>query len=385
MGKKNKAAKPVKAWVEALGQGTAPDNAPEGWAVAEEWLADGSGSLESLDARLALSAVQAAVAAQAIGPLQALDDSPDKALRKAARTALHRLRSAGFEVTEAPRSHRFSLGAEIVDIPSRAFLGHAHQEGYAPFLLTATDQEGSCILAGEIAGSEGVRGTTHLHLTRRDLREVWKDAEGNSELAEVSFVTGLHFVKRGMETAKALSGRSPHDWDHFLGHLSQGTLTAAQLLDTADGLASELDEGALDQLDEGKLLAEREWFRFWPVPEEAINTLFEDLTRAAEADLAPSDEAANERRADAFRAAADKALADPTIRERWQEYLRISVVVLQARGEPERAAEVHNLGLALAAGLPGHKLAPVLASLRFQTFKAASMLGQLGDEAPQLG
>ena len=54
--------------------------------------------------------------------------------------------------------------------------------------------------------------------------------------------------------------------------------------------------------------------------------------------------------------------------------------VLLAQGEDAKATEVHNLGLALAAGLPGRKLAPVLASLRFQTFKMASMMG--GMEPP---
>jgi len=379
---KKKTAKPMNAWVDALRAGTAPDDAPEGWAVAEEWLADGSGSLESLDERLALSALEAAVATQALERVQGLDDSPDKELRKAARRALHRLRSAGVDVADTAPAKRFSLSAEVVDIPSRAFLGHAHQEGYAPFLLTATDAEGSCILAGEIGGGEGVRNTTHLHVTRRDLREVWKDAEGNADLVEVSFVTGMHFVKRGMESARALLGRSPHDWDHFLGHISKGTVTAAQLLDTADGLSAELDEAGLAQLDEGKLLAEREWFRFWPVPDEAIGALFEDLSAAAASDLAPTEEAQAERREDAFEKAADAALSDAVVRKRWQEYLRISVAVLRAQGQDAKAAEVHNLGLALAAGLPGHKLAPVLASLRFQTFKMASMMGQMDGMEP---
>ncbi len=380
---KKKTAKPVKAWVEALTTGTAPEPAPEGWAVAAEWLADGSGSLDSLAPSLALSAVEAALAGERVARLQVLDDSPSKALRKAARRALHRLRSAGVEVASAPQSNAFSLGAEIVDIPSRAFLGHPHQEGYAPFLLTATDAEGSCILAGEIGGIQGVRNTTHLHVTRRDLREVWKDADGNGDLTEVSFVTGMHFVKRGMASAKALSGHSPHDWDHFLGHISQGTQTAAQLLDPAEGLPAKLDEPALANLDEGKLLAEREWFRFWPVPEEAISALFEDLSTAAASDLAPSEEAHAGRREDAFEKAADQALADDAVRSRWAEYLRISVAVLRADGDEAKATEVHNLGLALAAGLPGHKLAPVLASLRFQTFKMASMMGQMeGMEPP---
>ena len=379
---KKKTAKPNKAWVEALRASKAPESAPEGWAVAAEWLADGSGSLESLSPRLALSAVEAAAVEQRVPRLQVLEDSPDKELRKAARRALHRLRSAGVEITTAPQSNAFSLGAEIVEIPSRAFLGHPHQEGYAPFLLTATDAEGSCILAGEIGGAQGVRNTTHLHVTRRDLREVWKDAEGNSDLTEVSFVTGMHFVKRGMASAQALSGRSPHDWEHFLGHISKGTQTAAQLLDPAEGLPTKLDESALADLDEGKLLAEREWFRFWPVPEEAISALFEDLSTAAASDLAPSEEAQAQRREDAFEKAADQALADADFRRRWAEYLRISVAVLRAAGDEAKASEVHNLGLALGAGLPGHKLAPVLASLRFQTFKMASMMGQMDGMEP---
>ena len=60
-----------------------------------------------------------------------------------------------------------------------------------------------------------------------------------------------------------------------------------------------------------------------------------------------------------------------------------SVAVLRAGGEEEAAAEVHNLALAIRAGLPGRRLAPVLASLRFQTFKLASMMGQMdGMEEP---
>ncbi len=383
MSKKKKAARPVALWIEALSMGTAPENAPEGWAIAEAWLADGSGSLETLDGRLALSVVEAAGDAGEVERLQGLEDSPDKALRKAGRRALHRLRSAGLSVNEPPRSNVFSLQAEVVDIPSRAFLGHAHQEGYAPFLLTATDSEGSCILAGEIGGGEGARNTTHLHVTRRDLRDVWKDAEANPDMVEVSLVTGLHFVKRAMDVARTLAGRSPHDWDHFLGHISQGTQTTAQLWNPGEGLSTELDESLLEGLDEGHLLAERSWFRFWPVPEEAISALFEDLGSAAASDLTVSEEVQAERREDAFRKAADRALEDDTVRQRWLTSMENSVAVLRAGGKEEAAAEVHNLALAIRAGLPGRRLAPVLASLRFQTFKLASMMGQMdGMEEP---
>jgi hypothetical protein len=377
MAKKNKkTAKPIKAWVTALVSGTAPSDPTEGWAVAEAWLADGSGSLESLDPRLALSAIEAAVGAQSVDRLQALDDSPDKELRKAGRRALHRLRSAGVEVTAISRAHSFTLGAEALTIPSRAFLGHTHQEGYAPFLLTATDVEGSCILAGEIGGNEGVRNTTHMHVTRRDLREVWKDADASSDLVEVPFTTGMHFVKHGMESAKELSGRSPHDWKHFLGHISEGTITAAQLLDPTDGMATTLDEEQLAELNEGHLLTERTWFRFWPIPDEAISALFDDLSNAAESAIEVSEERKTERQTEAFNNAADKALADDPVRKQWLTSTRISVAVLIAEGNAEAAAEVHNLSLALQAGLPGHRLAPVLASLRFQAFKLASMAGQ---------
>lgn len=376
MAKKNKPAKSIKKWVEHLGAGTAPDSAPEGWAVAEAWVADGSGSLESLDGSLALSAIDAATSAEAVPRLQALDDSPVKDLRKAARRALHRLRSTGVEVVEPATTKSFSLSAEVLDIPSRAWLGHAHQEGYAPFLLTATDAEGSRILAGEIGGTQGARNMTHLQVTRRDLREVWKDAGNSSDLNEVAFTAGLHFVQRGMGWAKSLTGKSPHDWDHFLGHIPKGVQTAAQLLDPADGLPKTLDASLLDALDEGRLMAERTWFRFWPVPDDAIGMLFEDLNAAVTSDLEVSEEAQAQRRNDAFNKAADTALAEDEVRQRWLAYLQISVTVLQAQGEPDIAAEVHNLALAVRDGLPGHMLAPVLASLRFQTFKLASMMGQ---------
>ncbi len=372
-----KKSKPVPAWIEALSSGTAPEEAPAGWAVAQEWLAEGSGQLEGLKPRLALSAIEAAASTQAVPRLQGLDDSPDKGLRKAARRALHRLRSSGVVIEDTPRSTTFSLRKEAVAVAPKAFLGFPHQEGYAPFLLSTTDDEGSCILAGEVGGGQGVRNTYHLHVTRGDLREVWKDAVQSSELVEIDFTTGLHFVRSGMEHARSLTGAAPKDWPHFLGHLAEGTLTAAQLLDPAAGLASTLDTAALREMAETDPLTVRPWFSYWPLPKGAMEKLFADLEEQLGSELEISPELEQERRDRAFADAADEAFAEVEVREQWRAHLGIAVAILRAQGDQDAATEAHNVALAVEQGLAGHEIPPVMSSLRYQAFRFATMLGQL--------
>ena len=144
------------------------------------WAHEGVGALASLPNP------QAAIAAAAeLGNVRALQSvQAPKDLRKAAAAALHKLKSKGMKVEEAPPPRAFTLTKEIVDLPSRAFFGLPDLEGDMELLLTTSDASGNCAL-GIILGAGRVKEVRHAHLGRGELREVWKQAEGRGDLAEM--------------------------------------------------------------------------------------------------------------------------------------------------------------------------------------------------------
>lgn len=192
------------------------------------WAHDGTGPLAALPD--ALSAIDAAAE---LGNVRALHGvTAPKELRKAAAAALHRLRSRGVRV-EAPVAPRvFALPREIVDIPARAFLSVPDREGDIELLLSVSDDEGSCVLGVVVSGSAVVREAQHGHVSRSELREIWRKSAGREDFSEIPFASAVHFADLWLGASSA--GRH-HAWTHFLEHVSPATLIAARLLDPMRG------------------------------------------------------------------------------------------------------------------------------------------------------
>lgn len=192
-----------------------------GDAATVAWAHDGQGALATLaDPELAI------LAAERLGNVSALQSvTAPKDLRKSAAAALHRLRSQGVKVEEKVAPAAFTLTAEKVDLPSRAFLSIPDRDGEVELLLTASDQEGSCVLATIVGGPTLVREARHAHLGRGELRTLWREVTDRGLHAELPFVAGLHFAER------LLAPTGNHDWKHFLDHVPAGTLQSARILD----------------------------------------------------------------------------------------------------------------------------------------------------------
>ncbi len=180
------------------------------------WAHDGAGDVTTLsDPELAIHA------AGELGNIAALQAVvAPKALRKAAAAALHRIKSRGIKVADAPAPKAFTLAREAFDVPPRAFLSGPNAMGNCHLLMTATDREGSCIME-VIIGGDKVQDH-HGHAGRSELRKFWKQIEGDDVMAEIPFVAGLHLGDA------ALNGKPAHGWDHFLSKVAPGSLAAAR-------------------------------------------------------------------------------------------------------------------------------------------------------------
>lgn len=183
------------------------------------WAHDGEGALTSLsEPELAIAA------AGELGNVSALQSvSEPKVLRKAAAAALHRIKSRGVRVEEKAATNTFTLSREVLEVTPRAFMAAPNPLGNCHMVLTASDQEGSCIVE-LIVGGEKVQ-SEHGHASRKDLRGFWKQMEDDPMMAEVPFIAALHLADR------VASGRSIHGWSHFMNKVAPATLVSARLAD----------------------------------------------------------------------------------------------------------------------------------------------------------
>lgn len=313
-----------------------------GDAATVAWAHEGQGSVAALpDPMLAVAA------AERLGNVAALQAvSAPKELRKAAAAALHRLRSRGVEVKEAPAPRSFTLGGEKLDLPSRAFLSLPDSEGDVEVLLTASDDEGHCVLAAIFGGQDLVRECRHAHVNRSELRNLWSTVEARRMHAEVPFVTGLHYADR------FLKGHDRHAFDHFLEHVPAGTLNAARILDPLAKLpAPRADEPEAPR---------------WMVPVGLLNLLalqkeVAKLVEIMTSSLYNTDEDRRGVMDAAFAEAADAALDAPA-RARLDGYLELVVAGALHYGWPKAAAVFEGYRKGIAEGTPGREIPPVFAA-----------------------
>lgn len=199
-------------------------------AATVAWAHAGTGDLASLpDPELAIAA------AAALGNVSALQAvTAPKTLRKAAAAALHRLKSQGVKVVDAAPARAFTLAAEVVEVPPRAWLGVPDENGGITLVLTATDNEGSCI--AEVRLGEPDAHMEHGHASRGELRDLWRRLGADAGLKEVPFVLGLHLADG------AVGARADHGWKHFMEKVADSQLAAARGADPASFAGAPVDE-----------------------------------------------------------------------------------------------------------------------------------------------
>jgi len=339
-----------KQVVEALVSGEVLDSA--GFAEAAAWLADGSGDLGALNEQVALSAIEAAVRGQAIDRLQSLERSK-KALKKAARAGLHRLKSTGVTVAPARQAARFTLGAEAVEHWSTAWLSPPDPEGYAQVFLFWSDAElvGFYLCLG--GGGQGIREdeTTLYPSTRSRLRKLQKDFSADPVMREIPFTTGLNLAQAAFDDYQALTGKAPMDWADFLANVPAGTKTAAQLLNPIAGFPAEVDKAALSQFENLQRLTGIDW----PVQFQALSEVGIELMTFMNSDLEISEEVREERMKALEIKAGDAGLTE-VARASIGRRLRQLAIYAAAGGQADFASEAWNYHLAVTSGLPAADL-----------------------------
>lgn len=364
------AAKVRSQLVEALVQGS-PATEP-GFEQAAAWLR-GDGGLEGVGEALAEAAIEAAVRTQQVALLQGLEGGP-KALRKAARAGLHRLRSAGVSVPEATAGRAFVLGAEVVRSEGQAWMSVDVFRGEAMVLLVWTDAEGSCALLGRLLPTTGLVDLEHAHLSRNAGRGLVRDLQARvGGLTEVPFVEALHLAQDGVSGAAAAGeGELPHEWEHFIQHVPAAVRQQAQATDPAGPLPERWDAALLA---ESLHLLEGEPRFYWPVSQQAIEAVLGSFAEGSEAPAegqeaadaaapaptgdpmgegeagADSFDLAEQRHASAMARGVEHIFDDAVIQAGWRRAARTLVVVHRARSQAEKANAWRNVLTALERGV----------------------------------
>ena len=326
-----------KIVVDALTSGAGADE-------VRTWLDTGEGDPASWNPLLAGSAIEAAVQLKNVALLQSLERAP-KALKKAARRGLHKLKSQGVTVeSAAPKA--FALSREEINVPPVAFVGPPDVEGYSEFFLGFTDAEGTCCTMGRFGGNEGFRSLSHGHISRGALRKM--KGEMKAILTEVPFTEALHHILPSVDIFAALRGQVPHDWEHFVTHLPEEMMAEAALNPLPD--ADSADVGG------SSMLPADIWFSMWPVSDDAITQVVSAFAARAEsgedADLAPL-----------MDDAAEVALS-PDVRTEWVRRTRLAASAARARGEEHLLNSALRLEQALTTGTSARDIPLVTAMLQ---------------------
>ncbi len=321
------------------------------------WAHEGTGALANLPD--ALAAIEAAGQIGNVVVLQTVNAPKD--LKKAAALALHKARSRGLKIVAPANPVAFSLGREVIEVPSRAFLSLPDMEGEQELTITCTDTEGTCALGIIVSATGELREARHAHLNRAGLRDFWKQAEGRRDLAEVPFTAAL-------AVALGVPGLvRDHAWMHFLEHVPAETLAQARALDLATAAAGlpghETDGGASAEgwlppasLFGGDMLA------------ATFRAITEKMTSGEEEGTDADTELA---------AALDAAFTDE-VRERFVAAARRAALAWRWHGRPEGAARLETLADNAASG-PGSSFPALVTAFRLAVGREAmSAFQQMG-------
>lgn len=328
------------------------------------------GSIHDLQRHAALHAVEAALRLGRADLLTtAKNEARDKEVRKAASAAIHRLRSMGQKVEETRTAQSWSLKAEEAPAyPPLAVLGMPDRDGTFAFVAVATGANETVAFGGVAGGVSGFRDVEHTHLSRSARREILADLRRDEAMTELPFHAALQIL----EKAFALGGSRPHEWEHLLIHLDEGTKTSARLLPLFKEALEKPHPDVLAQIvpllegpDAIVLLPDT-----GPLMEAAL-----EVFSAAASPLELSDESRQERIDAAIDKAAD-AIVTGFRRGTWALALEAAAVVASTRGLEDLVEPARHTALALEQGWPGRSI-PYVRELAGNLLK--DMIGNAND------
>ena len=328
--------------------------------AASDWLYAGSGSIDLLDTRFAISAIEAAVRMKRgdrVG--SALAEASDKDVRKFAAAAAHRLRSTGVDVPTPVAPTQWTLATEVKEAqPPVTLLGYPDPEGWFPFMVMSFGAEETVAFAGLAGAGFGQKDCYHSHVGRSDAKKLVYDARRGHDLHELPPHVALHFLDRAFDEG----GNRPHEWAHFADLVGPGVITSARLLDPMRDHAQVLDEAALRNVEP---LLDRRHQLLFGLTEEVGAAAVGELVGALQSALELNDDTRAARLKSVLDAAADQALTEES-RRAWALALDLTARIAVDRGDGDLALSARHTALAIRAGKAGHEVPFVRASVERQ-------------------
>ena len=325
----------------------------------------------------ALKQVEDALAAGDIAALQALTKGP-KAVKKAAKKALHRLRSQGVTVPKQRAASAFSLGKEQLETLSGAWMGPPDGDGYVYVVLGWADEDVCGAWIGHVGGGQGVRNDARFVPTSRSgWRRLTKELGAADGLAPVPFTAAYGLAAEGVATLRKLSGKDAPDWKAFSAAVPDGTKRTAELVDPLAGVTAA----------EGELTGEALKAFAGPYWEADPDTLIEASQEILESagsqlELTPAQE--KERQEDLEKRCGDALFDNDKVRDAWTRRATRLALWAKAHGDDALASEAAQLAGLLSAGASGAEV-PFIRWAAFQiTLRAlAEAAGQVQHEHDQ--
>ncbi|GEM_PF-5396884 len=297
----------------------------------------------------AFKQVQDALAAGDVGALQALTKG-DKQVKKAAKKALHRLRSQGVKVAAQRPAAAFSLGKERLETLSGAWMGPPDEEGYCYVVLGWADEDVCGAWIGFVGGGQGVRSDARFVPTsrsgwRRLTRELG-EAEG---LVPVSFPTVYGMAAQGVSELRRLTGKDAPDWKAFSAAVPDGIRNSAALIDPLAGI-----EAATGTL-QGEAL-KRFAGPYWEADPDTLVEVSKEILERASAQLELTSEQEAERQEDLERRCGEALFDNPQVRSAWARRATRLALWATSSGDQELAAESAQLVEVLNADASGSEV-----------------------------
>ena len=331
--------------VSAYRDGVVRDGATTPDAEALAWLL-GQGEIDQLSADEGLAAVEAALLLGLAERVAAAGAARAKDVRKAARAAAHKLRSAGVTVPEGGTGMTWSLGREERVIPEpQALLGLPEEDGYLPYMLVSFGEEEACLSGGAAGIVQGFRDDDHGHTSRSQARKVMDNARGVHSMHELGFYEAVALIERA---ARAGAGeRRPAGWGHLLSHVDAATLEAARQLDPFRGLATELD---VDALHRPEPLLDGRWAVSYAGDSERMGELLQQAVAIVTDDKA--DIEARRAQVDKIVDEASQTSLNGPQRQTWAFSLNVVALRASRAGDPETSRVARATALALEQDRP---------------------------------
>jgi hypothetical protein len=308
---------------------------------AAAWLRRGEGSIHTLSTETALAVVEAARQLGLTERLLAAQAADDKAVRKAAGAALHKLKSAGVAVGAARAPKVAGLAAEAIEVqPPRALLGLPGGNGYFPFVLMSFSGTEAIVCMGIAGAAQGYLEENHAHLPRAEARNFLYTLRSQKGLVEVPFALGLSVVERALQA----SGRKLPGWGHLVENIDPFALQMARLKAmSARAAGVGADEAVIRSAELSRGIGP-----ITPMLDEA------DVQGALSAvlDLQGEGEERLDRVEGLVAEAIDRVFGVPLARETWVLALDVAAELYDLEELPDQARLARGLAGALAAGQP---------------------------------